>query len=57
MSEVVIGAPYTVTEDLLDQLKIDVVCHGITDISPDEHGNNPYAVSSSPLFRMNRQFF
>uniref|UniRef100_A0A2P2IAD3 ethanolamine-phosphate cytidylyltransferase n=2 Tax=Hirondellea gigas TaxID=1518452 RepID=A0A2P2IAD3_9CRUS len=44
VSEVVIGAPYSVTDDLLDQLKVDLVCHGTTEISPDEDGNDPYEV-------------
>lgn len=45
VSEVVIGAPYSVTEDLIDQLKVDLVCHGTTEISPDEDGTDPYHVS------------
>merc|ERR1719341_317575 len=44
VSEVVIGAPYSVTSDLLDQLKIDRVFHGETEVMPDEDGSDPYAV-------------
>ncbi|KAA0201567.1 hypothetical protein HAZT_HAZT004662 [Hyalella azteca] len=47
VSEVVIGAPYSVTDDLLDQLKVDLVCHGATEISPDEDGSDPYQVPKS----------
>lgn len=35
VSEVVIGTPYSVTEDLMDHFSIDVVCHGNTPISSD----------------------
>ena len=45
VSEVVIGAPYSVTEDLLDQLKINLVCHGVTEVCPDEDGRDPYEVT------------
>lgn len=42
MSEVVIGAPYSVTSDLMDQLKVDLVCHGMSEIMPDDDGSDPY---------------
>lgn len=42
VSEVVIGAPYNVTEDLMDQLKVDLVIHGTTEIAPDVDGSDPY---------------
>lgn len=42
VSEVVIGAPYTVTKDLMEHFKVDVVVHGETPVSSDEDGNNPY---------------
>lgn len=35
MSEVVIGAPYVVTAELMDHFKVDIVCHGQTPIQPD----------------------
>ncbi|XP_048102686.1 ethanolamine-phosphate cytidylyltransferase-like isoform X2 [Alosa alosa] len=44
VSEVVIGAPYTVTKDLLDHFKVDLVCHGKTDVLPDRDGSDPYTV-------------
>lgn len=43
VSEVVIGAPYSVTADLMDHFKVDFVCHGKTPIMPDEDGSDPYA--------------
>ncbi|XP_013929412.1 PREDICTED: ethanolamine-phosphate cytidylyltransferase isoform X2 [Thamnophis sirtalis] len=42
VSEVVIGAPYSVTADLLDHFKVDLVCHGMTEVVPDKDGSNPY---------------
>lgn len=42
MNEVVIGAPYEVSKELIEQLNVDVVCHGQTYI-PSEHGD-PYAI-------------
>ena len=44
VSEVVIGAPYSVTEDLMKQLKVDLVCHGHTEISSDYDGKDTYEV-------------
>ncbi|XP_036321852.1 ethanolamine-phosphate cytidylyltransferase isoform X2 [Rhagoletis pomonella] len=44
VNEVVIGAPYCVTEDLLDHFKIDVVCHGQTPIALEDGKIDPYAV-------------
>lgn len=43
--EVVIEAPYSITEELLDHFKIDIVCHGKTNIEPDEEGRDPYEVA------------
>ncbi|XP_061625874.1 ethanolamine-phosphate cytidylyltransferase isoform X2 [Phyllopteryx taeniolatus] len=43
VSEVVIGAPYAVTKDLLDHFKVDLVCHGMTKVFPDKDGSEPYA--------------
>ncbi|KAM9210662.1 ethanolamine-phosphate cytidylyltransferase isoform 2-T2 [Dugong dugon] len=42
VSEVVIGAPYAVTAELLDHFKVDLVCHGKTEIVPDRDGSDPY---------------
>lgn len=45
VSEVVIGAPYTVTQDLLEHFNVDVVVHGTTPIQLDvETGLDPFAV-------------
>ncbi|KAM9784911.1 ethanolamine-phosphate cytidylyltransferase-like isoform 2-T2 [Syngnathus typhle] len=44
VAEVVIGAPFAVTKDLLDHLKVDLVCHGKTQIYPSKDGSDPYAV-------------
>lgn len=38
-----IGAPYSVTTDLMDQLKVDVICHGMTELMPDTDGSDAYA--------------
>ncbi|KAM4664289.1 ethanolamine-phosphate cytidylyltransferase [Discoglossus pictus] len=43
VSEVVIGAPYSVTADLLNHFKVDLVCHGKTEVLPDKDGSDPYA--------------
>ncbi|XP_018574297.1 ethanolamine-phosphate cytidylyltransferase isoform X2 [Anoplophora glabripennis] len=42
VSEVVIGAPYTVTKDLMDHFKVDIVVHGKTPIMEDENGEDPF---------------
>ncbi|KAI1300222.1 Ethanolamine-phosphate cytidylyltransferase [Halotydeus destructor] len=43
VNEVVIGAPFSVTNELLEHFKVDVVCHGITPVVPDNDGSDPYA--------------
>uniref|UniRef100_A0A8C9T7B8 ethanolamine-phosphate cytidylyltransferase n=1 Tax=Scleropages formosus TaxID=113540 RepID=A0A8C9T7B8_SCLFO len=43
VSEVVIGAPYAVGGDLLDHFKVDLVCHGKTEVLLDKDGSDPYA--------------
>ena len=40
----VISAPYTVTKELMDHFKVDLVVHGKTDVLPDTNGADPYAV-------------
>lgn len=42
----VIGAPYTITQDMMDHFKVDVVCHGgRLDVLPDPaDGRDPYEV-------------
>lgn len=44
VNEVVIGAPYTVTKELLDHFKVDMVLHGKTSIIADAQGEFPYKV-------------
>jgi len=44
VSEVVIGAPYSVSAEMMEHFKVDIVCHGQTYIHPDVDGNDPYAV-------------
>lgn len=44
MNEVVFGAPYSVSADLMEHFKVDIVCHGQTKISLDEDQQDPYAV-------------
>ncbi|KAL0871847.1 hypothetical protein ABMA27_004322 [Loxostege sticticalis] len=42
--EVVIGAPYDVTAELMDHFRVKVVSHGLTAIAPDANGVDPYKV-------------
>ncbi|XP_035214270.1 ethanolamine-phosphate cytidylyltransferase-like [Stegodyphus dumicola] len=42
VNEVVIGAPYAVTKDLMEHFKVDLVCHGQTPVMPDDSGADPY---------------
>ncbi|GAB0095888.1 Ethanolamine-phosphate cytidylyltransferase [Sergentomyia squamirostris] len=44
VNEVVIGAPYAVTKDLMEHFNVSVVCHGQTPIAPGEGQIDPYAV-------------
>lgn len=44
VNEVVIGAPYAVTSDLMNHFKVNYVFHGATPVSPDEDGSDPYAL-------------
>lgn len=43
--EVLIEAPYSITEEMIDHFKVDVVCHGKTSIELDEDGKHPYEVA------------
>lgn len=46
VDEVIIGAPYTVTSDVLEKVfHVDVVVHGKTDVLPDLDGSDPYALA------------
>lgn len=44
VNEVVIGAPYGVTKDLMQHFKVDVVCHGQTAIALENDRHDPYAI-------------
>ena len=45
VDEVIIGAPYSVTEDVLSKVyKVDIVAHGNTSTFPDLDGKDPYEV-------------
>ncbi|VVC40311.1 Rossmann-like alpha/beta/alpha sandwich fold,Cytidyltransferase-like domain [Cinara cedri] len=44
VSEVVIGAPYSVTADLMKHFHVDVVCHGKTPVKMDVNNQDPYAI-------------
>ena len=44
VSQVVIGAPYTVSVELMNHLCVDAVCHGQTFIADDDKGGDPYLV-------------
>lgn len=40
--EVVIGAPFTITEELMNHFKVDLVVHGNSTVNADSQGNDPY---------------
>lgn len=44
MNEVVIGAPYCVTKELMDHFNVSVVCHGQTHVPLEDGVVDPYAV-------------
>ncbi|KAL0871850.1 hypothetical protein ABMA27_004322 [Loxostege sticticalis] len=55
--EVVIGAPYDVTAELMDHFRVKVVCHGLTAIAPDANGIDPYKVPKQRgCFKVSRHF-
>merc|ERR1740128_430281 len=43
VDEVVIGAPYSVTSEMMNHFNVSVVCHGATPVSLDLGGDDPYA--------------
>lgn len=48
VDEVIIGAPYTVTKDVLEKVyKVDVVVHGKTHVFSDIDGQDPYELPKS----------
>jgi len=42
VDEVVIGAPYKVSKELMQHFKVDLVCHGTANVANDEDGTDPY---------------
>lgn len=44
VDEVVIGAPYSVSKELMEHFKVDMVIHGKTDVCSDIDGSDPYDV-------------
>jgi len=47
VDEVVIGAPYSVTAEMMDHFNISLVIHGQTNIANDVTGEDPYAEPKS----------
>lgn len=47
VNEVVIGAPFSVTKDLMEHFNVDFVCNGQTVITNDVGRMDPYAVPKS----------
>lgn len=46
MDEVIIGAPYSVTQDVLEKVAtVNIVGHGVSPAVPDIDGRDPYEVS------------
>lgn len=44
VDQVIIGAPYRVTLELLEQFKVDMVVHGETNVMEDVDGTDPYEI-------------
>lgn len=44
VDQVIIGAPYKVTNELLEQFKVDIVVHGNTNVMMDEDGTDPFSI-------------
>ena len=47
VDEVLIGAPYILTEDLMNYYNIHLVVHGSTPVTPNPDGSDPFAVRNS----------
>jgi len=43
--EVVIGAPYTISDEMMTHFKVDVVVHGGTRVYVDENDQDPYRIA------------
>ncbi|EDO31320.1 predicted protein [Nematostella vectensis] len=44
VDQVIIGAPYSVSQELIDQFKVDLVVHGNTPVMNDVNGEDPYRI-------------
>lgn len=44
VSEVVIGAPYSISSEMMEHFRIDLVVHGTTSIEPDVDNRDPYHI-------------
>lgn len=44
VDDVIIGAPFTINADLMEQFNVDVVCHGQLKISDDPDLQDPYSL-------------
>lgn len=44
VDQVIIGAPYKVTTELLEQFKVDLVVHGETNVMEEVDGTDPYEI-------------
>lgn len=44
VDEVVIGAPFSINKEMIEQLKIQLVVHGDDEVPTGPHGEDPYAV-------------
>jgi ethanolamine-phosphate cytidylyltransferase len=50
VDEVIIGAPYSVTKDVLGKVyNVSIVAHGNTPTEPDLDGKDPYEVTINPV--------
>ncbi|XP_065160917.1 ethanolamine-phosphate cytidylyltransferase [Atheta coriaria] len=47
VNEVVIGAPYEVTKDLMEHFNVDIVVHGTTAVMHDVCGKDPFVLPKS----------
>jgi ethanolamine-phosphate cytidylyltransferase len=51
VDEVIIGAPYSVTKDVLGKVyNVGLVAHGNTPTEPDLDGTDPYEVSTNSMW-------
>ncbi len=50
MDEVIIGAPYSVTKEMIEQAHISMVVHGTDEVLPGLDGTDPYKVLFLFLF-------